>query len=144
MKCSNCGTSTVADQQFCRSCGSSLGADEPRRFRPPNTLGLVALILLFCGLLTSLTGKMIEVRWVMFAGAFLMVGGMFAMMVFAYIWDTRPRKKRTARTIQMPTSLPAADTTNKLKLPGGTTDFIPSATERTTNLLETPVSSNAR
>lgn len=135
MNCSNCGSQTSADQQFCRSCGESLTAEERHSLRP-QSLGLFALMIMFGGLLVSMTGAFIEVRWLIFVGMFIMIGGMFSIAAFAMLRQSRPRKRKANPSLQ-PVELSRADTTNKL-LPNGNNDFIPSVTEGTTELLKTP------
>lgn len=132
MNCPNCGLQTLADQQFCRSCGESLIADRPRTI-PPQFWGLV---MAFGGILLAMTGKLVDLRWLMFAGVFISVGGMFFIPAFTLLRQSRPRKRK-ATQLQQPDFLTPADTTNKL-LPLGDTDFIPSVTEETTNLLKVP------
>ena len=57
MNCSNCGTETVADQQYCRSCGTELTGGSVRSFNP-QAWGLVMLMLMFSGLLIAMGGKL--------------------------------------------------------------------------------------
>jgi predicted nucleic acid-binding Zn ribbon protein len=132
MHCPNCESQTLADQQFCRSCGESLIADEPRRSIPPQFWGLV---MAFGGILLAMTGKLADLRWLLFAGVFLSIGGMFLIAALSMVLRSRPRKQKS---IRQPDSLSSADTTNKL-LPIGEFDFIPSVTENTTDLLKEPV-----
>ena len=132
MNCPNCGLQTLTDQQFCRSCGESLVEDR-RRPIPPQFWGLV---MAFGGILIAMTGKLVDMRWLIFAGVFISVGGMFFIAALTSLRQSRPRKRK-ANQLQQPDFLTPADTTNKL-LPLGDTDFIPSVTEETTNLLKVP------
>ena len=136
MNCPGCGSPTLADQPFCRSCGTGLMADEPRRFNP-QVWGLITLMLVFGGLLMAMSGKLFDLRWLIFAGVFVMIGGMFFIAAFAWLRETRPRKRK-AVLLPQTKSLEPADTTNKLQLPIGENDFIPSVVDATTNLLEIP------
>ena len=136
MNCPNCGSLTLADQQFCRSCGAGLIADERRRSIPPQFWGLV---MAFGGILLAMTGKMTDLRWLLLAGVFISVGGMFLTAALSLLRQSRPRKRKNIPSHQSPQAFSKADTTNKL-LPVGENDFIPSVTEVTTNLLEIPVS----
>lgn len=86
--------------------------------------------------MVAIMGKMIDMRWLVFTGVFICIGGMFLMAALAMFRETRP-KKRTPRQVPEPAPLTRADTTNKL-LPIGENDFIPSVTDATTNLLKTP------
>lgn len=140
MNCPDCGVPTLADQQYCRSCGASLMADKPRRFRP-QVWGLLTLMTAFGGMTIALTGKMLEVRWLTFTGVFILMGGMFVVAALAMLRQSRPRRRRPPRHHENATTLPV-DTTNKL-LPVGDNDFLPSVTEGTTNLLETPAKKRA-
>jgi hypothetical protein len=94
------------------------------------------LTLMFGGLMVAMTGKMVDIRWLTFAGVFACMGGMFLMAAFAMYRQTSPKKRRSRPTAP-PVSLDRAGTTNKL-LPIGQNDFVPSVTESTTNLLATP------
>lgn len=132
MNCPNCESPTLANQQFCRACGAVLMANE-RRSIPPQFWGLV---MAFGGILIAMTGKIADVRWVTFTGAFISIAGMFAIAALSLLWQSRPRKRK-ASPLPLPGVLSHADTTNKL-LPIGDNDFIPGVTERTTDLLKEP------
>lgn len=135
MNCPNCGSTTSADQQFCRSCGESLTTDEPRRSTAPQFWGLV---MAFGGILLAMSGKIADLRWLLFAGVFLSIGGMFLIAALSILRQSRPRKHKAIVSPQRSESLSPADTTNKL-LPIGEFDYIPSVTENTTDLLKEPV-----
>ena len=137
MNCPNCGTQTLSDQQYCRSCGADLIGDPPPRFNM-RAWGLIALIFMFGGLLISMGGKLWGEKLVLFTGLIITFVGMFSIAAFGMIRQTRPRRRKPAPTPQskQPEIL-AADTTNKL-LPIGDNDFIPSVVENTTELLKTP------
>ncbi len=135
MSCSNCGSVTLADQQFCRDCGAGLMAVEPSSFNPVIG-GLAVLVFMFASLMVAITGKMLDLRWLQFTGVLIMFGGMFLVAAYALLRQFRPRKRKPSPTPQ-PESLSPADTTNKLP-PVRANDFIPSVTESTTNLLKTP------
>lgn len=133
MNCPTCGSSTTPNQQFCRSCGISLISDEQRPFNP-RLWSLLALGLAFGGLMIAMTGKLIDLRWVIFAGVFVSMAGMFSIAALGVLRQTSPRKSKK-RPIQQPSSLPPAETTKELA-PIGDLEFIPSVTEGTTNLLD--------
>ena len=135
MNCPKCGIQILSDQQFCRSCGADLTAGVRRGFRP-QSFGLVALVMTSGGLLVSLAGAMVELRWLIFAGVFIMIGGMFLIAALSMLRQSRPRKGKP-NPVQHQIDFEQADTTNKL-LPIGNNDFIPSVTEGTTELLKTP------
>lgn len=136
MNCPNCGSQTKADQHFCRECGASLAEGEKRSFNP-RAWGLLILILLFGGLMITMTGKMLDLRWLAFTGFFIIIGSLFSAAALSLWRQTRPRKRKTVSSPQ-PESFERADTTNKLFPLGANDDFIPSVTEPTTELLKTP------
>jgi hypothetical protein len=140
MNCPNCGSQTLADQQFCRACGAGLMGDEPRSFNL-QFWGLLTLLMVFGGLLLAMGGKIFDVKWVIFTGLVIMMSGVFFVAAYGLLRQSRPRKRKAVQSPQ-PESLSPADTTNKLP-PIAANDFIPSVTERTTNLLETPAPSRS-
>src|SRR6185369_7488 len=123
MNCPDCGTQTLSDQQYCRSCGADLIGDQRRPFNM-RAWGMMALMFMFGGLLIAMGGKLWGVKWVLFSGLIIMFGGMFAIAAFGMFRQTRPRRRKPLSTpqSQQPEIL-AADTTNKL-LPIGHNDFI--------------------
>jgi hypothetical protein len=136
MNCPQCKTPTVADQQFCRSCGTALMGEPPRRINL-RTWGLIALLLAFGGVFAAMSGKMFDLRWLIFAGTFIMLTGAFILLIVAFLYDTRPRKGRINPAPNLE-PLSSSDATNRL-LPIGNNDYIPSVTEKTTDLLKTPI-----
>ena len=138
MNCPSCGSETFASQQFCRSCGAELTEDAPHSFNP-RAWGLFVLMLVFGGLLAAMAGKLFELKWLIFAGLFIMIGGIFLVAAYGLLRETRPRKRKAKPSPQIEPELSPADTTNKL-LPIGENDFVPSVVERTTDLLKNPAS----
>lgn len=135
MNCPNCGTPSIADQQFCRACGESLMPGETRRSISPQFWGLV---MAFAGILIAMSGKLIDLRWLIFSGVFISIAGMWTVVAIPLLRRSRPKKARDTSYLQ-PESLPRADTTNKLSLPVGENDFVPSSVvEGTTELLKEP------
>src|SRR5436190_3829988 len=122
MNCPNCGSPTFADQQFCRSCGAMLVEGE-RRGIPPQFWGLA---MAFGGILIALSGKLIDLRWLVFAGVFISIAGMFTIAAISLLRNSGTRKIRPVPSHQ-PGSLTPAGTTNKL-LPIGENDYIGSVT----------------
>ena len=104
--------------------------------------GLVALILIFGGLLVSMGGKLADMKWLIFTGLLIMFSGIFGIAAFALIRQTRPRRRVSAPVSEMPEML-RADTTNKLP-PLDPSDFIPSVVDETTEFLKTPASRSER
>lgn len=140
MKCPNCREPIDTNQNFCRECGAELIAAQPSHVR---LAGVVVLAVIFVGLLVGIGGKMFEMRWLSYLGLVVMFTGSFVIGVYAFLKETRPRR-RANNQIDTPTPAisPAisdmkADPTNKL-LPLGEDDYIPSVAEDTTELLQIP------
>jgi hypothetical protein len=101
---------------------------------------VIFLAIMFGGLMVAMAGKMADVRWLTFTGIFAVLIGMFLMAAAGMMREYgagKPRRRSTPPRPKAGMPLPA-DTTNKL-LPVGETDFIPSVTEHTTNLLKVEV-----
>lgn len=131
MNCPNCGTPTLSDQQFCRSCGAMLAAAGPRPFDPR----LAGLAMAFGGIIIALAGKFAELRPVLFLGVIVSIAGMF--FIAAYPMLRSSVNRRTGGRKPQDT-LPHAPTTKKLA-PIGDFEYVPaSVTEVTTNLLKEP------
>ena len=136
MNCPDCGSSITPDQRFCRACGADLdGAAIVTN--PRLRLFRIGLAAMFLGLLVALTGSIIlQMDTVKFAGLVGMISGIF-LIAYASVGPSRSSIKMARPKSQA--ALPKAETTKKLD-PMDARDFVPSVTERTTNLLETPVS----
>jgi predicted nucleic acid-binding Zn ribbon protein len=141
MNCPNCGTEIEQSQQYCRSCGAGLTKDAQKRFNV-RAWGILALMLIFGGMLIAMGGKMWDVKWVTFAGIVLTFGGMFGIAAFALFNEMRPRKRRAAEPIERAKAL-RSDATNKLP-PINERDIIPSVVDDTTELLKTPAARSLR
>ena len=143
MNCPNCGMETFADQQYCRSCGGGLTNDRVRSF-DPRKWGLIALMLIFGGMLIAMGAKMWAVKWLLFTGLVITFGGMFAIAAYGLLLQTRPRRSKPNAIGTPQQEILRADTTNKL-LPIPDNDFIPSSVvDDTTELLKTPVRKEVR
>lgn len=137
MNCPNCGSPTTSDQKFCRSCGGDLMPSANSGTNPRLRLFRIGLATMFLSLIVTLAGSMLlHLDIVKFVGLVGMITGMF-LIGYTAVGPSRS-SMRVARTRQ-PEALPKADTTRKLE-PMDDRDFVPSVTERTTSLLETPVS----
>ena len=141
MYCPTCGTATGSNQRYCRTCGVGLTVDGHTPFNM-QAWGLVALILIFGGLLVSMGGKLADMKWLIFTGLLIMFSGIFGIAAFALIRQTRPRRRESVPISEMPVTL-RADTTNKLP-PLDPSDFIPSVVDETTELLNTPAARSDR
>lgn len=78
-----------------------------------------------------------DLRWLLFTGAFIMVGGMFLMVALLWLRQAMPRRRREIKS-QPVGEFEKADTTNKLP-PISAQDEMPSVVDATTSLLEVPV-----
>jgi hypothetical protein len=102
---------------------------------------LWGLLLAFGGIVIALAGKMLlQLDLVTFIGVLISLSGMFFIAAYPFLTASIRRGYAPGRNPQ-PESLPHADTTNKLP-PISETDFVPSVTENTTNLLKIPVRSD--
>jgi hypothetical protein len=114
-------------------------------------VAIIAVVLMFLGIIVSVTGGMVELRWLKFTGVYMtllgfiaLVGGNLILQQVAEtrrnwrIADARAKRRRSAPASGDPQTLERADTTNKL-LPVGEDDFVPrSVVENTTELLKEP------
>ena len=157
MNCPSCGLPTRSDQKFCRSCGAGLqmttqplvehvnvldqrtksakiGNDEKLR---PNGLLLWGMIMMFIGVAVGVTGKMlIHEDIVTVIGVLLSVAGMF-LVAYSSLSPSRPKNYNSIPSSK-PEVLTQTQTARSLSQ-GSNTDFVSSITERTTDLLMTPV-----
>ena len=155
MTCVKCGALAPANQKFCRSCGASLelttqplspagSLSETKTASNPRYEGgrqsgngylLVGMILLFLGVAIGVIGKKLLYQDVVtVVGVLISLLGMF-LTVFPYL--APPRRKVLAEVEPRPESF--ARTAHPKYLPDqDRAEYIPSITERTTNLLSTP------
>ena len=152
MTCPNCGLSTLAEQKFCRSCGASLEmttqpladrtatifqAERTARTQPDeraNRLMLRGFILMFVGAAIGVVGKkLLYEDIVTVVGIVMSLAGMF-LTVCPYLLPARA--KHNTIPSPSPNELTAFQRKNLPK--EREIDYVPSITERTTNLLETP------
>ncbi len=141
MNCLECGTLVTPDQQFCRSCGTSLvltsaGPAGDPAISPSQKIRLAGFISVFAGLAVALTGRMLlHAEWIVYIGVLMNFLGMF-LVVYPSIVPQR-RRKAAISVEGRPGNLQAAPTTKKLT-PMDDTFIVPSVTESTTDLLKTP------
>jgi zinc ribbon protein len=152
MTCPKCGLTTLPEQKFCRSCGASLEmATQPladptatvsqtertARTEPnerTNKSMLWGFILMFVGAAIGVVGKkLMHEDIVTVIGILMSLAGMF-LTVYPYLLPARA--KRNTNPNPQPNELPAFERKNLPK--ERDIDYVPSITERTTNLLETP------
>ena len=154
MNCPKCGLQTLPDQKFCRSCGDSLQmitqplaeqATVSDLERTPATsfkegkrrasgLMLWGFIIMFIGVAIGIIGKkLMHEEVVTGVGALVAVAGMF-LTVYPYLLPS-PRQRFDSDPSPQPGILiqpqPGKYLPQESKI-----DYVPSITERTTNLLE--------
>lgn len=154
MNCPKCGLQTLPDQKFCRSCGAGLQMitqplaeqatvsdlkgtpaiilkDEKQR---PNRMVLWGFIMMFVGVAIGIVGKkLMHEDMVTVLGVLVSLAGMF-LTAYPYLLTSSPKKYDSSRSSQpgvLTQSQPSkylADESN--------TEYVPSITERTTDLLK--------
>ena len=153
MSCHKCGLQTLPEQKFCRSCGTSLEMSTQPLADPTatisqtertartqsnertNKLMLWGFILMFVGAAIGVVGKkLLHEDIVTVVGILMSLAGMF-LTVFPYLVPPRAKQDLSARS--QPEELPAFQPSKSLPQERDI-DYVPSITERTTNLLETP------
>lgn len=141
MYCPDCGTQTLAEHEFCRSCGANLRTETKRSFA---RLPVVGVILAFTGILIALLGSspLLHQQLVTYIGVIISILGMMSIALAPMLASNRSRE-RTRRIPNMPQELTPADTTTKLP-PISARDQFPSVVEDTTELLREPVPGQIR
>lgn len=76
MYCSNCSAEILVAQQFCRSCGNGLAAEKPVGGVNFRFLGIAALLVCLIGIFGALSGEMLGIKWLAFAGLFVSLAGL--------------------------------------------------------------------
>ena len=154
MNCRKCGLQTLPDQRFCRSCGESLQTNTPplvehatvfERERPrgniledenqrASKLMLWGFIIMFIGVALGIIGKkLMHEEMVTVVGALVSVAGMF-LTVYPY-FSPSPRQKFDPGPSSQPEILSQSQP-GKYLAEESHIVYVPSITERTTNLLE--------
>ena len=153
MNCPKCGSQTTSAQQFCRTCGAGLqtlpdlaavSSQEHKRENvgeadssPFNNIMRIGLFVMFAGVMIAIVGKtLLHLDLVTNVGVLMNVVGMF-LIVYSLLGPSRRTNVNRVQTGHLK-ELPKAKTTGKLA-PMSDIDFVPSVTERTTDLLETSV-----
>ena len=155
MNCPKCDLQTLPDQKFCRSCGASLQmntrplakyATVSDLERTPaitskgeqqrtNRLTPWGFIIMFIGVAIGIIGKMLmHQEMVTVVGVLVSLVGMF-LTVYPYL-SPSPRQKGDSIPASQPEVLTRSQPTRYLP-PESSIEYVPSITERTTDLLET-------
>ena len=152
MTCPKCGLQTLADQKFCRSCGTRLpsttrqlvqpdAVDRGRTSTVASKAGkarginfeLWGFIILFIGAAVGVVGKKLLYQDVITAiGVLTALVGMF-LSVYPYL--LRSRRKDDSSSFSQPEVLSPSQLRESLPQ-ASSIEFVPSVTERTTNLLK--------
>jgi len=158
MTCPKCGLQTASEQRFCRSCGASLQMMtqplEPTASQgtPPivfkdqkeraNSLVLWGMIIMFIGAAVGVTGKMLmHQELVTVVGIFVSLVGMF-LTVYPYLSPSR-RQEHVSSSSSQPEALTQSQPPKHLPS-GSNIEYVPSITERTTNLLQDSVATRPK
>lgn len=153
MNCPKCGLQTVPDQKFCRSCGAGLQmTTQPLAGHPtisertksqaiivkaegqrPNAMVLWGFIMMFVGAAIGVIGKkLMHDEIVTVVGVLVSLAGMF-LTAYPYLLPSRHRTYGSGAPSQ-PEEL--TESQPKYLPPVSNIEYVPSITERTTNLLE--------
>lgn len=156
MNCPKCGLQTVQDQRFCRSCGAGLQmttsplavpAAMSNLERPPSItsrveqqrtsgLPLWGFIVMLIGVAIGVIGKkLMHEDIVTVIGVLISLAGMF-LTVYPYL-SPFPRRKYDSSPSSRPEGLGQSQPTKYLPQES-TIEYVPSITERTTELLKNP------
>ena len=160
MTCPECGLETLPEQRFCRSCGASLlmttqplahpAATELPRTQASilthdnqrtNRLVLWGFIIMFVGAGIGVIGKkLIHEDLVTVVGVLVSLAGMF-LTVYPFLSPSRakPDSSRSAEPEVLTETQPP-----KILPHESNTDYVPSITERTTDLLEDPATTRPK
>jgi zinc-ribbon domain len=154
MTCPKCGLQTQADQKFCRTCGTSLRmttqplaefatmsdlektsliglkGEAQRR----NGLVLWGFIIMLIGVAIGVVGKkLLHQDIVTVVGVLISLLGMF-LSVYPFLAPPRRNKSGSSPSSQPEVLTPTRPT--EYLLQGSNIDYVPSITERTTDLLK--------
>jgi hypothetical protein len=160
MNCPKCGLQTLPDQKFCRSCGDKLQiitqplAERATVARPEKTpaiilkaetqrasgLTLWGFIIIFIGVAIGVIGKMLmHEEVVTVVGVLVSLEGMF-LTVYPYLSPSRRQKSIPSSQPEVP----AQSQPTRYLLPESNIEYVPSISERTTDLLKNSAASRPR
>ena len=154
MNCPKCGLQAQPDQKFCRACGASLQmstqplAERAKRSdletrpaiivkderRRANRLTPWGFIIMFIGVAVGIIGKkLMHDEIVTVIGALVSVAGMF-LTVYPYLSPSSRQKTKSSPSSQPEVLIQSQP--GKYLPHASSIEYVPSITERTTNLLE--------
>ena len=153
MTCPKCGLQTLPEQKFCRSCGTSLQMTTQPLAAPiiaelenrpgqrgnerANRTVLWGFIVMLVGVAIGVIGKkLMHEDLVTVIGVLISLAGMF-LTVYPYLSPSGRGKSEPSRSSQTPViteSQPPKALPHERQ-----TEYVPSITERTTDLLKDPV-----
>lgn len=162
MTCPKCGLQPLADQKFCRSCGTSLqmttqpiagpatvsdlertsAIGSKREGQRRNGLVLWGLIIMLIGTAIGILGKLLmHEDIVTVVGVLISLAGMF-LAVYPFL-SPSPRQKYDSSPSSQPEVLTPSQPTKSLPQ-GSNIEYIPSITEGTTDLLKNSATTKPR
>jgi hypothetical protein len=162
MNCPKCGLQILPDQKFCRSCGDSLQmvtrplaefdtasrpgkapvASFPRQQLRTDRLALWGFIIMFMGAAIGVIGKkLMHDEIVTVVGVLISLAGMF-LSAYPYLSPSSPEKYDSSASTQ-PEELTPSQSTKHLPQESDI-EYVPSITERTTDLLKTPTATRPK
>ena len=154
MTCPKCGLEILEDQKFCRACGTRVQMTTQRLARPQgltdlerasvadsrssydrgNPFVLWGFIVMFLGVAIGVVGKLLlHADIVTVVGVLLSLAGMF---LIGYPYVVPPRRKKEDPSFSTPQEVLTPPEPSEYLPDGSSTEFVPSITERTTDLLE--------
>ena len=156
MTCPKCGLESQADQTFCRACGARLrkttqqlvppeAVSDPGRTsavssngkRDANAFVFWGFVIMMIGVAIGVVGKkLLHEDVITVAGVLTSLAGIF-LVVYPYILPPK-RKEGGSSPSSKPERLTRPQPTEYLT-EGSPVEYVPSVTERTTDLLKNPV-----
>ena len=151
MNCPKCGLQAVPEQKFCRSCGASLqmitqplpkstmvsqvksqtAIDTREEIDRTNSLLSWGFIIMFVGAAIGVIGKkLMHEDVVTVVGVLVALAGMF-LCVYPYVLPSPRRRHNSSQSLEFEQQSEQPKTLPKER----TTDYVPSITEGTTDLL---------
>ena len=153
MDCPNCGLETQANQKYCRSCGAGLqmttqpltrqGAipdfesqaaiSRNEENHPGNNLAVWGFMIMFIGVAIGVIGKMLlHQDLITVIGVLVSLAGMF---ISAYPYLSTPARQQSDSNLTSQAKVAKSSPRVKQLPEESDIEYVPSITERTTNLL---------